>query len=60
MLALGWLTGGLGICIGYHRLFTHRSFVAVRPLRWLIAVAGSLAGRDRSSTGLPITASTTR
>jgi fatty-acid desaturase len=45
MLALGWLTGGLGICIGYHRLFTHRSFVAVRPLRWLIAMAGSLAGQ---------------
>ena len=45
MLALGWFTGGLGICIGYHRLFTHRSFVAVRPLRWLIALAGSLAGQ---------------
>jgi fatty-acid desaturase len=42
---LGWLTGGIGICMGYHRLFTHRSFVAVRPLRWLIAILGSLAGQ---------------
>ena len=45
MLVLGWLTGGVGICMGYHRLFTHRSFVAVRPLRWLIALFGTLAGQ---------------
>src|SRR6185436_4158576 len=23
---LHWLTGGIGVCLGYHRLFTHRSF----------------------------------
>jgi len=28
-----WVTGGLGICMTYHRLLTHRSF-AVRP-RWM-------------------------
>ena len=27
---LHWLTGGIGICLTYHRLLTHRSF-AVRP-----------------------------
>jgi fatty-acid desaturase len=32
-LALHWLTGGIGICMTYHRLLTHRSF-ATRP-RWL-------------------------
>ncbi len=32
-LALHWLTGGIGICLTYHRLLTHRSF-ATRP-RWL-------------------------
>jgi stearoyl-CoA desaturase (delta-9 desaturase) len=32
-LFLHWLTGGIGICLGYHRLLTHRSF-ALRP-RWL-------------------------
>ncbi len=32
-LALHWLTGGIGICMTYHRLLTHRSF-AVRP-KWL-------------------------
>ncbi len=25
-----WLTGGIGICMTYHRLLTHRSF-ATRP-----------------------------
>jgi len=32
-LFLHWLTGGIGICMVYHRLLTHRSF-AVRP-KWL-------------------------
>ena len=30
---LMWLTAGVGICMTYHRLLTHRSF-AIRP-RWL-------------------------
>ncbi len=30
---LHWLTGGIGICMTYHRLLTHRSFVC-RP-KWL-------------------------
>ena len=32
-LVLHWVTGGIGICLTYHRLLTHRSF-ALRP-RWL-------------------------
>ncbi|MBW8485432.1 acyl-CoA desaturase [Actinomadura parmotrematis] len=32
-----------GITIGYHRLFTHRSFKCGRPLRAALAVAGGLA-----------------
>jgi fatty-acid desaturase len=32
-LVLHWVTGGVGICMTYHRLLTHRSF-ATRP-RWL-------------------------
>src|SRR5437762_12881754 len=30
---LHWATGGIGICMTYHRLLTHRSF-ALRP-KWL-------------------------
>ena len=34
---------GLGVTIGYHRLFTHGSFKANRGLRIALAVAGSMA-----------------
>lgn len=32
----------LGVTMGFHRLFTHRSFVCVEPLRWMLAIAGSM------------------
>jgi len=44
-LVLGWLTGGVGICMGYHRLLTHSSFNTFRPIRWIIAFLGNLAGQ---------------
>jgi stearoyl-CoA desaturase (delta-9 desaturase) len=34
---------GHGIAVGYHRLLTHRSFTASRPLKIALAVAGSMA-----------------
>ncbi|MBW3659470.1 MAG: acyl-CoA desaturase [Actinobacteria bacterium] len=34
---------GLGITVGYHRLFTHKSFDAPKPVRIFWAIAGSLA-----------------
>ncbi len=42
--ALYILTAGLGISVGYHRYFTHRSFRTYRPIRWVLAAAGGLAG----------------
>ncbi len=44
-VGLGWLTGGIGICLGYHRLFSHASFGVPRGLRWTIAWLGGLAGQ---------------
>ena len=44
MLGLGWLTGSIGICMGFHRMLTHRSFRTSKPLRWFIAWIGGLAG----------------
>jgi fatty-acid desaturase len=46
ILALGlhWLTGGIGVCLGFHRLFTHRSFATYAPIRWVIALIGGLSG----------------
>jgi stearoyl-CoA desaturase (delta-9 desaturase) len=34
---------GLGITLGYHRLFTHRSFKTTRGVRAVLAVLGSMA-----------------
>ncbi|HZC51010.1 MAG TPA: acyl-CoA desaturase, partial [Mycobacterium sp.] len=33
----------LGVTVGFHRMFTHGSFKAKRPLRVILALAGSLA-----------------
>jgi stearoyl-CoA desaturase (delta-9 desaturase) len=38
-----YLLTGFGITIGYHRLFTHRSFSAPAPVRLLLAIFGSMA-----------------
>jgi stearoyl-CoA desaturase (delta-9 desaturase) len=43
VLAIAYsLTGG-GITVGFHRLFTHRSFKTTRPVRAVFAVLGSMA-----------------
>jgi stearoyl-CoA desaturase (delta-9 desaturase) len=42
MLTLYVFTG-LGVTVGYHRYFTHRSFQTYRPIRYTLAVAGSLS-----------------
>ena len=47
MLVVFYAVGVLGITVGYHRLFTHGSFKANRPLRVLLAVAGSVAVEGR-------------
>ncbi|CAE6438712.1 unnamed protein product [Rhizoctonia solani] len=39
---LSWQLASFGITIGYHRLWSHRSFVARRPLRAVLAVMGAL------------------
>ena len=43
LLVAFYVLSGLGVTVGYHRLLTHRSFRAPRPVRALFAVAGSLA-----------------
>jgi stearoyl-CoA desaturase (delta-9 desaturase) len=42
-LVLVYVTGGLGITLGYHRLLTHRSFRMPRALEYLTAFFGTLA-----------------
>ncbi|GAA5060460.1 acyl-CoA desaturase [Nocardia callitridis] len=40
-----WLITGLGVTVGYHRLFTHRTFKARPWVTWVLAVTGSMAGQ---------------
>lgn len=40
---LHWLFGGVGICLGYHRLLSHRSFQVPQWLEYLLAIVGALA-----------------
>jgi stearoyl-CoA desaturase (delta-9 desaturase) len=43
MFAALYLLGGFGVTVGYHRLFTHRSFTPNRWLKLALAGAGSMA-----------------
>jgi stearoyl-CoA desaturase (delta-9 desaturase) len=43
ILALMYLVTAVGITVGYHRLYTHRAFDAVAPVRYALAVLGSMA-----------------
>jgi stearoyl-CoA desaturase (Delta-9 desaturase) len=43
VFAITYAFTGLGITVGYHRLFTHRSFKTTRVVRALLAVLGSMA-----------------
>ncbi|KYC39951.1 delta-9 desaturase [Scytonema hofmannii PCC 7110] len=40
---LHWLFGSIGICLGYHRLLSHRSFSVPKWLEYAIATLGALA-----------------
>jgi stearoyl-CoA desaturase (Delta-9 desaturase) len=42
MVVMYWVSGH-GVTVGFHRLFTHKSFKPNRPVKIALAVAGSLA-----------------
>jgi stearoyl-CoA desaturase (delta-9 desaturase) len=43
VMATGYVLTGMGVTVGFHRLFTHRSFKTYPPIRALFAVLGSAA-----------------
>jgi stearoyl-CoA desaturase (delta-9 desaturase) len=43
VLSITYVLTGMGITVGFHRLFTHRSFQTTRALRVAFAVLGSMA-----------------
>ncbi len=42
-VVLHWITGGLGITLGYHRLLTHRSFRAPKAVEYFLTIVAMLA-----------------
>ena len=42
-LLFHWITGGLGITLGFHRLVTHRSFQTPKLLEYFLVFCGTLA-----------------
>src|SRR3954468_17128702 len=40
-----WLITGLGLTVGYHRLFTHRAFSTGTTMSCVFVIMGSMAGR---------------
>ena len=43
-IVMYWITGCIGITMGFHRLLTHTGFQTYKPIRWAIAWIGGLAG----------------
>jgi len=43
MLFVLYLLSAIGITVGYHRLFTHRSFETTRVVKCILAILGSMA-----------------
>lgn len=43
MILLHWFLGSIGICLGYHRLLSHRSFLVPKWLEYTIALIGATA-----------------
>jgi stearoyl-CoA desaturase (delta-9 desaturase) len=43
IFALMYALSAIGITVGFHRLLTHRAFQTHRPLRYALALAGSMA-----------------
>ena len=43
ILAAMYMATAIGVTVGYHRLFTHRALDAVAPVRYSLAVLGSMS-----------------
>ena len=43
MLMIGWFLSGTGITVGYHRLFSHRTFKTYPIIEWVYMICGSMA-----------------
>lgn len=44
-LVMAWLTGSIGICLGYHRYLSHRSLKLAPPAEFFVMLCGVLSGQ---------------
>jgi stearoyl-CoA desaturase (delta-9 desaturase) len=51
---LSWMSGGLGVCLGYHRLLTHSSFQTYRWVRRAFGLMGTMAGEGPPATWVAV------
>ena len=54
IFAVMYIGTGVGVTVGYHRLFTHRAFETTRPIRATLGILGNLdvAGAYLGETGV--------
>src|SRR6185436_287578 len=45
IFAAMYVLTGIGVTVGYHRLFTHRSFETYAPIRYLLALMGGMSAQ---------------
>lgn len=43
LLVVGYLLTAIGVTVGYHRYFTHKSFEAHPSVKWALGILGSMA-----------------
>lgn len=43
LLLVFWFLSGMGITMGYHRLFAHKSYETTNFIQWVLMILGSLA-----------------
>lgn len=43
-MVMWWLTGSIGVCLGYHRFLAHKSMKLVGPARFFTLLCGALSG----------------
>jgi len=43
LLVAMYIATGMGVTVGFHRLFAHRSYEAVKPVQFILAVLGSMS-----------------
>lgn len=47
LLAVGYVLTAMGVTVGYHRLFTHKSFETPKAVAFILAMLGSMAVEGR-------------